>query len=109
MAVVLVIKNLIVLTGVLLPQTSSTMSGKVDMKVVMLGQSACGKTSLVERFIYKRFNENYQATIGNCTINVCITLMPHSFRTFDLSFHNLHIPILKFSHQLSGFVFPLYR
>ncbi|KAG0730095.1 Ras-related protein Rab-24 [Chionoecetes opilio] len=40
------------------------MSRKVDMKVVMLGQSSCGKTSMVERFIYKRFNHNYQATIG---------------------------------------------
>lgn len=40
------------------------MSGKVDLKVVMLGQAACGKTSLVERFIYNRFNNNYQATIG---------------------------------------------
>ncbi|XP_042217969.1 ras-related protein Rab-24-like [Homarus americanus] len=40
------------------------MSGKVDMKVVMLGQAACGKTSLVERFIYNRFNTNYQTTIG---------------------------------------------
>lgn len=40
------------------------MSGRVDLKVVMLGNTACGKTSLVERYIYKRFNTNYQATIG---------------------------------------------
>lgn len=40
------------------------MSRRVDMKVVMLGQSACGKTSIVERFIYNRFSSNYQATIG---------------------------------------------
>jgi len=40
------------------------MSGRVDLKVVMLGNTACGKTSLVERYIYKRFNNNYQATIG---------------------------------------------
>ncbi|XP_045603209.1 ras-related protein Rab-24 isoform X2 [Procambarus clarkii] len=40
------------------------MTGKVDMKVVMLGQASCGKTSLVERFIYNRFNTNYQTTIG---------------------------------------------
>ncbi|CAL4155149.1 unnamed protein product, partial [Meganyctiphanes norvegica] len=40
------------------------MSKKVNLKVVMLGNTACGKTSLVERYIYKRFNNNYQATIG---------------------------------------------
>ncbi|KAK7068525.1 Ras-related protein Rab-24 [Halocaridina rubra] len=40
------------------------MSGKVDLKVVMLGQISCGKTSVVERFIYNRFNNNYQNTIG---------------------------------------------
>lgn len=40
------------------------MSGKVDMKVVMLGQASCGKTSIVERFIYDRFNSSYQTTIG---------------------------------------------
>ncbi|XP_066946743.1 ras-related protein Rab-24-like isoform X2 [Macrobrachium rosenbergii] len=53
-----------------IPGTSRThfnlvkMSGMVDMKVVVLGQISCGKTSLVERFIYNRFNENYQSTIG---------------------------------------------
>ncbi|KAK8739595.1 hypothetical protein OTU49_003417 [Cherax quadricarinatus] len=40
------------------------MSRKVDMKVVVLGQASCGKTSLVERLIYNRFNTNYQTTIG---------------------------------------------
>ncbi|KAK3873419.1 hypothetical protein Pcinc_021552 [Petrolisthes cinctipes] len=40
------------------------MTGKVDMKVVMLGQMACGKTSLVERFMHNHFSINYQTTIG---------------------------------------------
>ncbi|KAK8389583.1 hypothetical protein O3P69_008944 [Scylla paramamosain] len=47
---------------------------KVDMKVVMLGQMSCGKTSLVERFIYKRFNSQYQATIGAAFGACCVTV-----------------------------------
>lgn len=38
----------------------------VELKVVMLGKEACGKTSIVERYLNHRFaGENrYQATIG---------------------------------------------
>ncbi|KAK2138166.1 hypothetical protein NP493_79g02025 [Ridgeia piscesae] len=53
-----------------------TMGGRVDMKVVMLGREAGGKTSLVQRYLYDRFSGNlpYQATIGAAfgakTVNV---------------------------------------
>ena len=38
-------------------------SGKVDLKVVLLGKEYGGKTSLVERYIHGKFNESapYQA------------------------------------------------
>lgn len=43
------------------------MSGyRVDAKVVLLGREYSGKTSIIERYIHNRFDENqpYQSTIG---------------------------------------------
>lgn len=42
----------------------SNVPSKIDLKVVLLGRWYCGKTSLVERFIYNRFEDKYQNTIG---------------------------------------------
>mmetsp|Transcript_19272 Transcript_19272/g.21460 ORF Transcript_19272/g.21460 Transcript_19272/m.21460 type:complete len:206 (+) Transcript_19272:149-766(+) len=40
------------------------MSSKVDVKVVLLGMHSVGKTSLVERYLQGKFNENVTATVG---------------------------------------------
>lgn len=59
------------------------MGSKVDAKVVLLGKEYSGKTSLVERYLHHRFNDNvpYQNTIGaafgakKVTVgNKCVTL-----------------------------------
>lgn len=59
------------------------MGSKVDAKVVLLGKEYSGKTSLVERYLHHRFNENvpYQNTIGAAfgakkiaVGNKCVTL-----------------------------------
>ena len=44
-------------------QEASTV-GKFKYKVVFLGDQSVGKTSIIHRFIYDTFDENYQATIG---------------------------------------------
>ncbi|KAF8603072.1 hypothetical protein BDV93DRAFT_523659 [Ceratobasidium sp. AG-I] len=38
--------------------------GRVLLKVVILGDSGVGKTSLMNQFVNKRFNNQYKATIG---------------------------------------------
>ncbi|MEN2497264.1 MAG: GTP-binding protein of the rab/ypt [Marteilia pararefringens] len=40
------------------------LAGENEIKVVLLGNAYCGKTSLFNRFIYDKFEENEQSTIG---------------------------------------------
>ena len=44
--------------------TQEASVGKLKYKVVFLGDQSVGKTSIIHRFIYDSFDENYQATIG---------------------------------------------
>jgi Ras-related protein Rab-6A len=37
---------------------------KLKFKIVFLGNQSVGKTSMIHRFIYDSFDDNYQATIG---------------------------------------------
>jgi len=44
--------------------TTSTTTRPKLLKVVVLGDSGVGKTSLLERFVNRRFSQQYKATIG---------------------------------------------
>lgn len=44
--------------------TSATAAGTHKYKLVFLGEQAVGKTSIITRFMYDTFDNNYQATIG---------------------------------------------
>ena len=47
------------------------MGSKVDAKVVLLGKEYSGKTSLVERYLHHRFNENVPYQNVSCNnVNV---------------------------------------
>merc|ERR1711975_168330 len=46
------------------PAVKSSVKGLSKYKLVFLGEQAVGKTSIITRFMYDTFDNNYQATIG---------------------------------------------
>jgi GTPase SAR1 family protein len=42
--------------------SSSTVGGKIKFKIVLLGDQHVGKTSIIERFINDRFENNYDVS-----------------------------------------------
>ncbi len=48
-------------------------SGPIQKKICLIGQFAVGKTSLVERFVYNRFGDQYLTTVG---VKVSLKLLP---------------------------------
>jgi small GTP-binding protein len=49
----------------------------VFFKVLIVGPGAVGKTSILERFVYNRFSENYKLTIGVNFLTKIIDLSGH--------------------------------
>ena len=39
-------------------------SMKRSLKIILVGDSGVGKTSLMKQYVNKRFNKNYKATVG---------------------------------------------
>jgi small GTP-binding protein len=57
----------------------------IKKKIVLLGDSAVGKTSLIRRFVFNQFKDSYVATIGSkVTKKQCIIKRPH--HSVDLTF-----------------------
>merc|ERR1719446_559297 len=50
--------------GAALAQAASTVQPMAKYKLVFLGDQSVGKTSIITRFMYDTFDNNYQATIG---------------------------------------------
>src|SRR5512136_332396 len=56
----------------------------ISKKVCLLGDFAVGKTSLVRRFIYDRFEDKYLSTIG-VKVSRKTVVVHNTDRVFDLS------------------------
>ena len=63
---------------------NSVKERKISKKVCLLGPFAVGKTSLVRRFIYNRFEDRYVSTIG-VKVSRKIVMTPHDNQIIELS------------------------
>ncbi|PRP89768.1 ras-related protein Rab-7 [Planoprotostelium fungivorum] len=63
---------------------NSTLSRKTIFKIVVLGESGVGKTSLLERYVTDRFSMLYKATIGADVMTKNIELENHRVVTLQL-------------------------
>ncbi|KAL0214571.1 hypothetical protein P9112_006755 [Eukaryota sp. TZLM1-RC] len=59
---------------------ASSQSQKVDLKVVLLGSAAVGKTCLVGRFINEKFDGDYELTIGAAFAAKAVTVGDRTLR-----------------------------
>ena len=57
----------------------------IKKKIVLLGDSAVGKTSLIRRFVFDQFEDSYIATIGSKVSRKCIKIEKPR-RTFEMTF-----------------------
>ena len=67
---------------------------KKIFKVVVLGDSGVGKTSLINRYVYQKFSQRYMATIGLLTQPQFLSrVYPHSWVTVSAGADDpLHLP-----------------
>ena len=46
-----------------------------ELKIILIGESSVGKTSIISRFVKDRFEENIQSTIGGTYLSKYLLLM----------------------------------
>ncbi|KDQ15622.1 hypothetical protein BOTBODRAFT_31513 [Botryobasidium botryosum FD-172 SS1] len=68
----------------LLPTTISAMSKQLSFKLVLLGESAVGKSSLVLRFVKDQFDDYRESTIGAAFLTQIVTLDDGSTIKFEI-------------------------
>lgn len=69
-------------------------------KIVLIGEGAVGKTSLIKKFVYNQFNETYISTIGTVTSNKKVQLGDTTldFDVWDTAGQTIHHPSLNLRH-----------
>lgn len=69
-------------------------------KIVMIGEGAVGKTSLIRKFVKNEFDESYISTIGTVTSNkkVQIGNTTMDFDIWDVAGQMIHHPSLSIRH-----------
>lgn len=55
---------------------------KVLLKVIILGDSGVGKTSLMNRYVNNKFSNQYKATIGTCYYITKLSHLIYSYFQF---------------------------
>ncbi|CAK5079212.1 unnamed protein product [Meloidogyne enterolobii] len=56
--------NLFLFSSINIMNSTTTQRKKLTLKVILLGESGVGKTSIINRFVNKKFSNCYKATIG---------------------------------------------
>lgn len=82
---------------------------KVLLKVIILGDSSVGKTSLMNQYVNKRFSNQYKATIGAdfLTKEVVVDDRVVTMQVGDSSIHKHKLKITK--QTLVFFLFPYFH
>ena len=54
------------------------MGGPIEGKIVLLGDSGVGKSSIAQRFCFDKFDETHDVTIGGAYLQKLVTIPPRT-------------------------------